>query len=234
MTARIHKTKIFTLFLWLLIFAVPIFVFAHGDGKESQLLEITENLALLLHIISAVFMAWPLYALVTVNERPKVNAVLGDKVDDFMEGIIKEQSRRCYVFQAIILLTGLYLLFTHKELSFSALLTNWTIIGKWTGLAVLIGLLSYVVFSLQPKIDRLFEELKIKPKDKAMIIKRINSLRLKRKKTAASCLFVLLAILLFAVQIREPFSLSINLAVLALFFLFDYRVFKANIPYGWA
>ncbi len=48
------------------------------------------KIVLFIHIISVVFMAWPLYALITVNERPKVSAPVGDKVDDFMEGILKK------------------------------------------------------------------------------------------------------------------------------------------------
>ncbi|MCL5986142.1 MAG: hypothetical protein M1371_06205 [Actinobacteria bacterium] len=191
-----------------------------------------EKIVLLLHIITAVFMAWPLYALITVNERPKLGAPLGDKVDDFMEGIIKKNSRRCFVFQTTALATGLYLTWVHTDLGFSVLITNWFILGKLLGLFVLMGLLSYVVVNLQPKIDKLFEELK-KGSSKEDISKQINSLRLKRKKIATGCLFVVLTIILLAVQVEETLPLLANIVLIILIALFAYRVYRKNIPYGW-
>ncbi len=184
----------------------------------------------LLHIISAIFMAWPLYALITVNERPKAGAVVGDKVDDFMEGIIKKQSGRCYIFQITALITGLYL-WSRGDYGFSLSSPNLLMLGKLLGLFILIGLLSYVVFTIQPKIDNLF--ILLKKRNEEEIVNKINKLRLKRKKFAATCLFVLIAIIIFAIQIKEPLSLLINVLLLALAALFSYRVYKSNIPYGW-
>ncbi|KHO54815.1 MAG: hypothetical protein J4478_04010 [Candidatus Diapherotrites archaeon] len=181
-----------------------------------------------LHIISAIFMAWPLYALITVNERPKVGAILGDKVDDFMEGIIKKQAGRCYIFQITALITGLYL-WSYGNYGLTLSVPNLLMLGKLLGLFILMGLLSYVVFFVQPKIDNLFVELK-KGSD---VGSKINALRLKRKKFAATCLFVLLAIIIFAVQIREPLSLIMNAILIVLVALFSYRVYKTNIQYGW-
>jgi len=186
------------------------------------------GVVMFLHIISAIFMAWPLYALITVNERPKVGATLGDKVDDFMEGIIKKQAGRCYIFQITALITGLYL-WSRGDFGFTLSVPNLLMLGKLLGLFILMGLLSYVVFFVQPNIDNLFIELK-KGSD---VGSKINGLRLKRKKFAATCLFVLLIIIIFAVQIREPLLLLINIVLLVLAALFSYRVYKSNIPYGW-
>ena len=182
-----------------------------------------------LHIISAIFMAWPLYALITVNERPKVGATLGDKVDDFMEAIIKKQAGRCYIFQITALITGLYL-WSYGNYGLTLSVPNLLMLGKLLGLFILMGLLSYVVFVIQPRIDSLFEELK-KGSTKEDTVSKINSLRLKRKKFAATCLFVLLTIIIFAVQIKEPLSLLINAILIVLAALFSYRVYKSNIPY---
>ena len=188
------------------------------------------GLITLLHIISAIFMAWPLYALITVNERPKVSAVVGDKVDDFMEGIIKKQSGRCYIFQITALITGFYL-WARGSFGFTLSVPNLLMLGKLLGLFVLMGLLSYVVFVIQPKIDTLFTLLK-KGNDKK-VANKINSLRLKRKKFAATCLFILLIIIIFAVQISKPLSLLINFVLLVLAALVSYSAYKSNIPYGW-
>lgn len=198
----------------------------------DSLFEVSESIVLLVHIISAVFMAWPLYALITVNERPKVGAPLGDKVDDFMEGIIKKNSVRCYIFQLTAFFSGLYLTWSHPDLGFGAFSTNWRLSGKLLGLFLLMGILSYVVFSLQPKIDKLFVKL-AKTRAKEEIAGQINRLRLKRKKLATACLFILLSTLVLAIQIREPLPIFINLILFILIGLFSWRVFKKNIPYGW-
>jgi hypothetical protein len=230
---KMRLIRVLLIFLLGLVLSLilPQSVLAHGE-KASEAALIAENVVLLVHIITAVFMAWPLYALITVNERPVVGAPLGDKVDDFIEGIIKKNSRRCYIFQLTALVTGLYLVGTHYE-SFSVLLTNWRLFGKLLGLFSLMGLLSYVVYSLQPRIDTLFMKLKKKDKSKEKIAAQISRLRLQRKKFATACLTILLAVILLAVQINNPLPLLVNAILLGLFALFAYRVYKANIPYGW-
>ena len=185
----------------------------------------------LLHIVSAIFMAWPLYALISVNERKAVKAPLGDETDTYMENIIKKQAGRCYVFQVTALITGLYL-WSRGDFGIALSVPNLLMLGKLLGLFILMGLLSYVVFVIQPKIDSLFVELKKENEEK--VASQLNKLRAKRKRFAATCLFVLLAIIIFAVQIREPLSLLVNVVLLVLAALFSYRVYKSNIPYGWA
>lgn len=190
-----------------------------------------ENIVLLIHIISAVFMAWPLYALITVNERPKVGAPVGDKIDDFMEGIIKKNAIRCYVFQATALVTGLYLVWLHYD-SVYLIVSNWRLLGKTVGLLLLMASLSYVVFSLQPKIDKLFADLR-KSQAKEDIAKKIGTLRIRRKKMAAACLFILLTVIILAVQINQPLFYWINIILIVLIALFVIRVYKKSVPYGW-
>ena len=185
----------------------------------------------LLHIVSAIFMAWPLYALISVNERKAVKAPLGDETDTYMENIIKKQAGRCYIFQITALITGLYL-WSRGNFGIALSVPNLLMLGKVLGWFILMGLLSYVVFVIQPKIDSLFAELKKENEEK--VASQLNKLRAKRKRFAATCLFVLLAIIIFAVQIREPLSLLVNVVLLVLAALFSYRVYKSNIPYGWA
>jgi len=189
------------------------------------------GIIILLHIVSAIFMAWPLYALISVNERKAVKAPLGDETDTYMENIIKKQAGRCYIFQITALITGLYL-WSRGNFGIALSVPNLLMLGKFLGLFILMGLLSYVVFVIQPKIDSLFAELKKENEEK--VASQLNKLRAKRKRFAATCLFVLLAIIIFAVQIREPLSLLVNVVLLVLAALFSYRVYKSNIPYGWA
>ncbi len=190
-----------------------------------------EKIVLFIHIISVVFMAWPLYALITVNERPKVNAPVGDKVDDFMEGILKKNAIRCYIFQSTALLTGIYLVWSNYG-NLSLIVSNWRLLGKTVGLLLIMGSLSYVVFYLQPKIDKLFVDLK-KPQFKEDITKKIGTIRVTRKKMAAACLFIVLTVFLLAVQIIIPLPIWANVVLTVLIALFVIRVYKKSVPYGW-
>ena len=61
------------------------------------------------HIVTAILMAWPFYALVAVNQRVRLGPPLGDRVDTYMENIIKNRTIPCFVFQATVLVTGLAL-----------------------------------------------------------------------------------------------------------------------------
>lgn len=190
-----------------------------------------EKIVLFIHIISVVFMAWPLYAIITVNERPKVSAPVGDKVDDFMEGILKKNTIRCYVFQTTALLTGIYLIWS-KFGTFAPIVSNWVLLGKTIGLLLIMGSLSFVVFYLQPKIDKLFADLR-ESQGKEAIVKKIGAIRLTRKKMAATCLFIVLTVFLLAVQIYKSFPIWVNAIVVVLIILFVIRVYKKSVPYGW-
>ncbi len=55
------------------------------------------------HVTSAVFMAWPLYALVSVNNRALLEPPLGDRTDVYLERVIKNRTMPCFVFQGTLL-----------------------------------------------------------------------------------------------------------------------------------
>ncbi len=62
-----------------------------------------------IHILTAMLMAWPFYALVIVNQRVRLGPPLGDRADTYMENILKNRTIPCYVFQATVLVSGLAL-----------------------------------------------------------------------------------------------------------------------------
>ena len=45
-----------------------------------------------IHILNAVLMAWPFYALVIVNQRVRLGPPLGDRADTYMENTIKNRT----------------------------------------------------------------------------------------------------------------------------------------------
>ena len=49
------------------------------------------SLLRVVHIVNAVLMVWPFYALVAVNQRGRLGQPLGDRADTYMENIIKNR-----------------------------------------------------------------------------------------------------------------------------------------------
>ncbi len=183
------------------------------------------------HILGVVFMAWPLYALITVNERGRLGPPLGDRADHYMENIIRGMAVRCYAFQIAVLASGLLLVWL-RGLGLGALLTDWVLGVKFLLLLALMGLLSYVHFNLQPRLDGLFSQAsgQAMPKDLAAAI---TTLRLRRKKFAATCLFLVLAAVLLGLQVYARFPLLLTGVLLLGSALFAWRAFRTRIPYGW-
>src|SRR5574341_725211 len=107
------------------------------------------------HIVNAILMAWPFYALVAVNQRARLGPPLGDRVDVYLEKMIKSRVVPCYVFQLSALVSGLWLVYAAGR-GFDVLIANWVLGLKFLLLLVIAALLSIVHFNLQPHIDALF------------------------------------------------------------------------------
>ena len=184
----------------------------------------------LIHVINAILMAWPFYALVVVNQRIKLGPPLGDRTDIFMENIIKNRTTPCYVFQATALLSGFGLILT-SGWGITYIFLNPTVGLKFWLLLLIAGILSYVHFSLQPKIDSLFGEGTVPyPKDRAA---QISSLRVHRKQMAAVCLFVVLINSMLGINVRAGFSPELLALLTMLIALFTWRAYETVTPYGW-
>ena len=107
--------------------------------------------------MSFVFMSVPLFNLIVVNERALLGVSFNYYADRYMENIIKNGAHRCYVFQSTVLITGLLLLL-FGPLGIEALWMNWVILAKTILLFILMGMLFYVHFKLQPKIESLLSD----------------------------------------------------------------------------
>jgi len=182
-----------------------------------------------LHILTVVFMAAPLYNLVVVNERVKFGKA-HIQVDRYFENLIRGNAARCYVFQATALVTGVILVGLGGSLV--SLVTNWVLLAKLIILLILTGLLSVVTFSLQPRIDGLLAQVTgdAIPQE---IAAQIGPVRLRRKRLAATCLFLVISTVLLGLQVSAPFGAPLNALMLLLGALFAWRVYKTPIPYGW-
>jgi hypothetical protein len=183
-----------------------------------------------IHIVTAILMAWPFYALVAVNQRVRLGPPLGDRTDIYIENIIKNRTIPCFVFQATVLISGLALTGLRGR-SLGLLITNPMLGLKFLLLVLIAGLLWYVHASVQPRIDALFA--KAEPPILGDLASEIGSLRARRKRFASVCLFAVLTSAMFGVQVWIPFPLWLRAVLVVAIGLFTWRAYTSEIPYGW-
>src|SRR4030043_1475220 len=129
------------------------------DKQEETKMEEWRSIVLVIHLISTLFMAAPLYMLIIVNERARFGLPPGYNTDRYMENIIKRQPIRCYAYLAVILITGLLLVWL-TGLRWTSLFTDWTLAIKAVAFILLVSFLSYIHFGLQPKIETILSTIK--------------------------------------------------------------------------
>ncbi len=185
-----------------------------------------------LHVISVVFMSIPLFNLIVVNERASFGPTFQYYADRYMENIIRRGAHRCFVFQLTALITGVLLLLL-GPLGVESIWTNWIILVKTILLFGLMGLLSYVHLVIQPNIEALLADASPDSVLPAELMTQLKPLRVRRKRLATFCLFVLITIIILGVQVYGPFDPILTLGLVALAGLFSWRANKTLIRFGW-
>jgi len=183
------------------------------------------------HLFTAILMAWPFYALVAVNQRIRLGTPLGDRTDLYMENIIKNRTVPCLIFQFSAGITGIALMLL-RGLPLGALYTNVALAIKVVLLVYVIGLLSYVHLILQPKIDDLFAQAgegTMLPE----LAAKIGAFRKRRTRFATSRLFCVFIISLMALQVWVMYPLWLNVVLLGAIIVFTWRTFNSYMAYGW-
>jgi len=183
-----------------------------------------------LHVVTAILMAWPFYALVAVNQRARLGPPLGDRVDTYLENVIKNRTIPCFVFQGTALITGLLLILL-RGLGFDALITYPALGLKLLLLLLIAGLLSYVHVRLQPRIDGLFAQGG-SPISKE-IANQIQALRLRRKRLASICLLSVLTTAMLGVQAWAAFPVWLTIVLVAAIAAFTWRAYASVTAWGW-
>ncbi len=182
------------------------------------------------HVVTAVLMAWPFYALVAVNQRARLGPPLGDRADTLIENIVKNRVVPCFILQGTALITGLALV-AARGLGWSSLWSR-PVLGLKFLLLVLMGvLLSYVALRIQPAIDVLFAQAAGTPS--ADVAARIGALRLRRKRLASLCLFAVLTATVLGVQVWSAMNTGVAVALVAAAGAFAWRAYSSATPYGW-
>lgn len=183
-----------------------------------------------IHIVTAILMAWPFYALVVVNQRARLGPPLGDRVDIYMETIIRNRVIPCYVFQATALVSGLTMVFLSLP-NLASFFQNPNLVLKFGLLLLNSSLLSYVHFKLQPEIDALFAEFG--STHLPATSSQIGRLRLRRKQVASICLFSVLTISMLGVQAWKPLPIWVTIVMLGWIVIFTWRGYKSVPRFGW-
>jgi hypothetical protein len=190
------------------------------------------SIILLIHLIATVFMAAPLYMLIIVNERARFGIPPGYNTDRYLENIIKRQPIRCYAYLAVILITGLLLIWI-TGVRWSSLFLDWTLAMKVGAFILLVSFLSYIHFGVQPKIETILSTLKPDSLLSEEIRPKLIALRMRRKRFSGICLFLVLTSLLAGARLTLGLSPLILFIFICLAALFAWRAYKVPITRGW-
>jgi hypothetical protein len=190
------------------------------------------SIILVIHLISTLFMAAPLYMLIIVNERARFGLPPGYNTDRYMENIIKRQPIRCYAYLAVILITG-FLLVWITGLRWTSLFTDWTLAIKAVAFILLVSFLSYIHFGVQPKIETILSLVKPDGLLSEEMKPKLIALRMRRKKFSGVCLFLVLTSLLAGARLTLGLNPIVFLIFVCLSALFAWRAYKVPLPRGW-
>ncbi len=183
---------------------------------------------LLLHLIAMLFMAAPLYALITVNERARFTVPPNYNTDRYLENVIKRQPIRCYAYLAVIVVTGILLTWARGWIW-----TDWALIAKLVASTAIGFLLSYVHIGIQPHIESIMNKLKpgeeVSAEDKPILL----AWRSRRKRLAGICLFLVLTALIMGVRVTWGYAPWLAAVFMVAAALFAWRVYRTPVRLGW-
>lgn len=195
-------------------------------------MDILYDLLKFLHVIGFVFMSIPLFNLIVVNERTLLGVSFNYYTDRYMENIIKNGAYRCYIFQTTVLITGVLLL-VFGPLGIEAIWMNWIILVKTVLLFILMGMLSYVHFKLQPKIESYLSGLTADSEVPNNLVSQLKPYRIKRKWLATFCLFLVITSIILGLQVYVSYNPILTIILIGLAGLFAFKVNKTLVRYGW-
>ncbi|RLD91307.1 MAG: hypothetical protein DRJ29_14230 [Bacteroidetes bacterium] len=194
-------------------------------------MEVLTDLLKFVHVIGFVFMTVPLFNLIVVNERALLGVSFNYYADRYMENIIKHGAYRCFVFQSTVLITGILLLVLGPGIEL--LWSNWIVLVKTILLFTLMGLLSYVHFSLQPRIESLISDITPDSEISGDLISQLKPYRVRRKWLATVCLFLVLTSIILGLQVYSLYNPLLTIGLIILAGLFSLKVNQTLIRFGW-
>ncbi len=185
-------------------------------------------LARVAHFVAFVLMAAPMYMLVVVNERARMGPP-DAKIDRYLENIITRNAPRCFVFQATVLGSGVALLLLLDYYGLGAMVRNQVLLVKVVGTLLLVALLGYIHFFLQPRINRMVDGLA----QGSPAPPELPVLRRRRKRLSAVCLFILLTLVVLGLRLTLGFSGWLAAVFILAAAAFAYRAYSSLVRFGW-
>lgn len=185
-----------------------------------------------LHVMAFVFMSVPLFNLIIVNERALLGVSFDYYTDRYMENIIRRGATRCFMFQSTVGISGVLLLI-FGSLGIEALWSSWIVLVKTLLLFTLMSLLSYVHFNLQPKIESLLANLGPESPVPDDFAAQLKPYRVRRKKMATFCLFLVITTIILGLQVYQIFSPILTVVLIGLAAVFAFRANKTLLRFGW-
>ncbi len=183
---------------------------------------------IVLHAVSSLLMAWPYYGTIITGERVKLGPPR-DRADTYMENIIRQQSFRCMIFQVMMFITGALIIYIKMDGALiETLLTNLRLMGKVILVFLLVIMNIFMVFYLQPRIDKLIEANALNESE----TKRLGFLRTLRRMMAAMCLWYVLMAVILGVQAWTSFGLAFIIGSAIVSALFVLNTYFRLSPFG--
>jgi hypothetical protein len=190
-------------------------------------MEILLPLVKFIHVLSFAFMSVPLFNLIIVNERARLGSAMSYHVDRYLENVIGGLLLRCYAYQLTVLVSGLAL---WQRLSFW---NNWVLLTKVALFLAIVVIHNYAYLNVQRPINRLLAQVNADPVPEE-IAAQIRPLRVRRKRLASFCLFLVLVTILLGLQVYARFDPIVTSVLIAAMALFAWRAYKSRVPFGWA
>ncbi len=195
-------------------------------------MEIFYDLIRFFHVISFVFMAVLLFNLIVANERVLLGLSFNYDADTHLENIIKNGVKWCYIFQLIILVTGVLLL-VMGSIGIEALWSDWIVLSKTIILIILMGTISYVYFKLQPKIESFLIDVTAGSEIPDDVILQLKPYRILRKWMTSFYLFLVITAIVLGNQVYATFNPVLTIILIGLAGLFSIKADKILIRFGW-
>jgi hypothetical protein len=195
-------------------------------------MDIFYDLIRFFHVISFVFMCVLLFNLIVANERSLLGITFNYEADHHMENIIKNGVRWCYIFQATTLISGILLLVL-GDIGIEALWADWIVLSKTIILFILMGMISYVHFNLQPKIESFLTALSTGSELSDNFILELKPYRILRKWMTSFYLFLVIAAIILGIQVYATFNPALTIILIGIAGLFSIKADKILIRLGW-
>ena len=111
--------------------------------------------------------------------------------------------------------------------------TNWIVLVKTLLLFILMGLLSYVHFILQPKIESLISDISPNSSVPENLVSQLKPYRVRRKWLATFCLFLVITSIILGLQVYARYNALLTIVLIAFAGLFSLKVNKTLNRFGW-